>query len=96
MNILSRSNFPGENSRAIAEHQDNNRREMQRLLLQALKFSTRGDHDAAERFVLLAMELNETGAEIDMLLKTANSRNDHIQRALGLINQQAIKISRVS
>lgn len=93
---MSRSNFPGENSRAIAEHQDNNRRELQRLLLQALKHSSRGDHQAADRFTLLAMEVNETGAEIDMLLKTANSRNDNIQRALGLINQQQLRISKVS
>ena len=92
---MSRSHFPGENSRAIAEHQDNNRRELQRLLLQALKHSSRNDHQAADRYVLLAMELNETGAEIDMLLKTANSRNDNVQRALEMIDKQAIKISRV-
>lgn len=93
---MSRSHFPGENSRAIAEHQDNNRRELQRLLLQSLKHSSRGDHQAADRYTLLAMELNEAGAEIDMLLKTANSRNDNIQRALSIIDKQAIKISKVS
>ena len=93
---MSKSNFPGENSRAIATHQDQNRRDVQRLLLQALKHSSRGDHDAADRFVLLAMEANETGAEIDMLLKTATSRNDNIQRAIGLINAQQVKITRVS
>lgn len=93
---MSKSTFPGENSRVIADHQDQNRRDVQRLLLQALKHSSRDDHQAADRFILLAMEANELGAEIDMLLKTATTRNDNIQRALGLINQQAIKISRVS
>lgn len=93
---MSKSTFPGENSRAIAAHQDENRREVQRLLLQALKHSSRGDHAAADRFVLLAMEANESGAELDNLLKTASHRNDNVQRALGLVNRQAIKISRVS
>lgn len=93
---MSKSTFPGENSRAIADHQDQNRRDVQRLLLQALKHSSRDDHATADRFILLAMEANELGAEIDMLLKTASTRNDNIQKALGIINQQAIKISKVS
>lgn len=92
---MSKSTFPGENSRSIADHQDQNRRDVQRLLLQALKHSSRDDHQTADRFILLAMETNELGAEIDMLLKTASTRNDNIQRALGIINKQAIKISKV-
>lgn len=86
------SKFPGDNSRAIAKHQSDNRREIQRLLLQALKSSVRGDSDTAEKLILEAMESNEIGAEIDGLLKDASLDNGHIQTALGLINKQVLKL----
>lgn len=86
------SKFPGDNSRAIAKHQADNRKEIQRLLLQALKSSVRGDSEATERLILDAMERNETGAEIDMLLKEASLDNGNIQTALGLINKQIIEL----
>jgi hypothetical protein len=86
------SKFPGDNSRAIAKHQADNRKEIQRLLLQALKSSTRNDSDTTERLVLEAMELNESGAEIDMLLKEASLDNGNIQTVLGLINKQILQL----
>jgi len=86
------SKFPGDNSRAIAKHQSDNRREIQRLLLQALKSSVRGDSDNAEKLILEAMENNEVGAEIDRLQKEASLDNGNIQTALGLINRKVLEL----
>jgi hypothetical protein len=86
------SKFPGDNSRAIATHQVDNRREIQRLLLQALKSNTRGDDEAANQLILEAMESNEIGAEIDRLQKEASLDNGNIQVALGLISQKILKL----
>lgn len=86
------SKFPGDNSRAIAKHQLENRQKIQRLLLKAMQHSARGDGKTAEQLILDAMEANEASAEIDQLLKEASLDNGNIQTVLGLIDKQVLQL----
>lgn len=86
------SKFPGDNSRAIATHQYNNRLEMQRLLLQALKKSVNGDTQITQQMILEVMETNEVGMEIDRLQKEASLENGNIQKAIGIVSQKILKL----
>lgn len=86
------SKYPGDNSRAIATHQYDNRLEMQRLLLQALKKSVNGDTQITQQMILEVMETNEVGMEIDRLQKEASLENGNIQKAIGIVSQKILKL----
>jgi hypothetical protein len=88
---MSDSKYPGKNSRDIAAHQDQNLREAQRLLLQALKRSKSGDKETAEQLTVLAMELIADTGEIERLLKEATRENGNIQKVLELIDRKQFK-----